>query len=128
MGLAEADVDAIDVDASFELLRGSVGYGRGIRMRTMIRGSGVVRPLASGSEVLMRFRPHWEAVAWLSFGGGLSLVGLVALIASLAAGSGPLLWPLVAVAVFGGFCVWKVRQLRTARRDMEQDLARWLSD
>jgi hypothetical protein len=58
--------------------------------------------------------------------GGLGLIGTIALIASLVGGSGPLLWPVGAVVLFGGVCEWNVRQLRSARHAIERDLAAWL--
>ena len=56
----------------------------------------------------------------------LALVGLVALLTSLAAGSGPFLWPVGALAGFGGITAWRVRQLSVARRELESDLLKWL--
>lgn len=126
MGVAATEVDPADVGLSFDLLRGSVEYGRGVRIRTMVRARGEVRPLANGSEVCVRFRPHWEAVAWMTFTSLGALVGLVALIASFVMGSGPLLWPLGAATLFGGITAWKLYQLSAARRELESDLRVWL--
>lgn len=102
VGVPATDVGPADVGLSFNPLRGSVGYGRGVRIRTMVRARDEVRPLADGSEVRVRFRPHWEAVAWMTFTSLQALIGLIALLASLVTGSGPRLWPLGAVAHFGG--------------------------
>lgn len=126
VGVAATEVDLADVGLSFNLLRGPVEYGRGVRIRTMVRAHGEVRSLAGGSEVFVRFRPHWEAVGWMTFTSLLALVGLVALLVSLATRSGPLLWPLGTVALFGGITAWRVRQLSTARRELESDLLTWL--
>jgi hypothetical protein len=126
VGVAATEVDPTDVGLSFNLLRGSVDHGRGIRIRTMVRAHGEVRSLASGSEVRLRFWPHWEAVASMTFTSLLALVGLVVLLVSLVTGTGPFLWPLGAVALFGGINAWTMRQLRTARRDLESDLVIWL--
>lgn len=116
-----------DIGSSFVLLRGPVNYGRGIRMRTMVGVRGEVRALPEGSEVSLRFRPHWEAVAWMSFTGFMAIAGLAALIDTLVSGTGPVLWPIVAVLTFGGFVVWKVHQLRVARDEVEADLVSWLT-
>jgi hypothetical protein len=127
VGVADTEVDPADVGLSSDLLRGSVEYGRGVRIRTMVRARGEVRPLADGSEVLVRFRPHWEAVAWMTFTGLVALVGFVVLIASHVTRSGPLVSPLAAAALFGGGTAWKARQLSAARRDLESDLLMWLN-
>lgn len=126
VGVAETDVDPSDVGPAFDLLRGSVEHGGGMRIRTMVRARGEVRPFADGSEVCVRFRPHWEAVAWMTFTSVVALVGLAVLIASLVSGSGPLLWPLGGATLFGGTTAWKMRQLSAARRDLESDLLVWL--
>ena len=101
-------------------------YGRGVRIRTMVRALGEVRPLADGSEIIVRFRPHWEVVAWMMFSSLLTIIGFVALIASLVTGSGPFLWPVAGTTLFGGFTAWKVNQLSSARRDLESELRTWL--
>lgn len=126
VSVAENEVDATDVGVSFDLLRGSVEYGKGVRIRTMVRARGEVRSLAEGSEVCVRFTPHWEAAAWMVFTSLLALVGLVALLTSLATGSGPFLWPIGALALFGGITAWRVRQLSVARPELESDLLMWL--
>lgn len=126
MGVAEPEVHPSDAGRSFNLLRGSVDYGRGVRIRTMVRALGEVRPLADGSEIIVRFRPHWEVVAWMMFSSLLTIIGFVALIASLVTGSGPLLWPVAGTTLFGGFTAWKVNQLSSARRDLESELRTWL--
>ena len=124
---AANEVDPTDVGVFFELLRGSVEYGRGVGIRTMVRARGEVRPSGGGSEVLIRFRPHWEAATWMMFTGGLALVGAVALLTSIVAGSGPYLSPIGGVMLFGGITAWRLRQLRVARRELERDLQMWLT-
>lgn len=126
LSVAESEVRAEDGGACFDLLGGSVEFGRGVRIRTMVRARGEVRPFADGSVVNVRFWPHWEAIAWLSFTSLLALVGFIALITSLLTGAGPLLWPFGATALFGAITARKVHQLRVARRDLESDLVAWL--
>lgn len=121
------DVETSDIGSSFVLLRGAVNYGRGIRLRTMVRVRGEVRPLPEGSEVSLRYRPHWEAVAWMMFTGLMAIAGLTALISTLVSGTGPVLWPIGAVLMFGGFTGWKVRQLQIARNEVEADLVSWVT-
>jgi hypothetical protein len=126
MGIADTTIDRADVGAAFDLVRGSIDYGLGLRMRTLILARGEVMPVSRGSQVSVRFRPHWETIGWIAFGGLMALASVIALIGTVVVGDGPLLWPLGGVLLFGGFTIWKVNQLRRARRHLEADLVSWV--
>lgn len=127
MGVPADEIAPADVGVSFEMLRGHAEHSRGVRIRTMVRGRGEIRPTDRGSEVRVRFRPHWEAVSWMAFTSLLALVGSAALLISLVTGQGPLLSPVAAMMLFGAMTALRLRDLRTARRGMESDLLTWLT-
>lgn len=97
-------------------------------MRTMVRVRGDVRNRAAGSEVSLRFRPHWEAVAWSAFGGLMAIAGSTVLVATLLTGTGPVLWPLATVALFGAFTWQRVQRLRVAKHELESGVLAALAD
>ena len=109
----------------FTLLHGDDTYGRGVRIRRMVRARGAVEDDGSTRRIELRFAPVLEAWLWLAFGSLLTLAAGAGVVLAVRGEDAPWIVGLLGTALFGAFVVFMASGIRSARRTIERAVLDW---